>query len=46
MPAAGSDPPTPEDVYGQGQSVCLPAWQSWAKQAKELLDQIIRADAA
>ena len=49
MPEAGGDPLTPEDGSVQGQSVRLPARQPWAKQAKqakERLDPMMRADAA
>jgi len=46
MPEAGGDPLTPEDVYAKGLSVRLPAWQPWAKQAKQQLDQMMLADAA
>jgi len=46
IPETGGDPLTPEDVYVQGLSVRLPAWQPWAKQAKEHLDQMMLADAA
>ena len=46
VPEAGGDPLTPEDVYTQGLSVRLPAWQPWAKQAKQQLDQMMLADAA
>ena len=45
MPEAGGDPLTPEDTYVQAQSVRLPARQPWAKQAKEPLDPMMRADA-
>lgn len=38
IPEEGGDPLTLEDVYAQGQSVRLPAWQPWAKQAKAQLD--------
>ena len=48
-PEAGGDPLTPEDMYVQGQSVRLPAWQPWAKQEKQAkgqLDPMMRAEAA
>jgi putative transposase len=45
-PEAGGDPLTPEDVYAQGRKTQLPAWQKWAKQAKEQLDQMMLEDAA
>ena len=31
-------------MYTQRQSVQLPAWQDWARHAKEQLDQMMRAD--
>ena len=46
IPEEGGDPLTPEDVYAKGMPVRLPAWQAWAKQAKEQLDQMMVADAA
>jgi len=45
VPEQGGDPLTPADVYTQGSAVQLPAWQDWAKHAKEQLDQMMRADA-
>lgn len=46
IPEEGGDPVTPEDVYAHGAAVRLPAWQNWAKQAKEQLDQMMLGDAA
>ena len=46
MLEAGGDALTPEEMYVQGQSVRLPAWQPWAKQAKEQLDHMLLADTA
>ncbi len=46
IPETGGDPLTPEDVYAKGMTVRLPAWQGWAKQAKEQLDQMMHKDAA
>ena len=45
VPEQGGDPLTPADVYTQGSAVQLPAWQDWARQAKEQLDQMMRDDA-
>lgn len=40
VPEAGGDPVTPADVYHRRVVVQLPAWQSWAKAAKEKLEKL------
>lgn len=45
VPVEGGDPVTPADVYCRGVQVQIPAWQGWAKQAKEKLDDLLRLDA-
>ncbi len=45
VPTAGGDPVTPTEVYTQGIEVQLPAWQGWAKAAKEKLDALMAEDA-
>ena len=40
VPEAGGDPVTPADVYHRRVTVQLPAWQSWAKAAKEKLEKL------
>jgi transposase InsO family protein len=40
MPQAGGDPVTPADVYCRQVAVQLPAWQSWAKAAREKLKSL------
>jgi transposase InsO family protein len=42
-PEGGGDPLVPEEVYAGGQVVQLPAWQQWAKTAKEKLDELMGA---
>jgi putative transposase len=37
VPPAGGDPITPVDVYRDAKAVQLPAWQGWARAAKEKL---------
>ncbi len=44
-PVEGGDPVTPADVYCRGVAVQLPAWQGWAKAAKEKLDRMLDKDA-
>ena len=46
IPKAGGDPVTPKDVYCRGFEVQIPKWQTWARKAKEQLDQMIEKDAA
>ena len=43
VPEQGGDPVTPEDVYVKGQKVQIPRWQTWAKAAKDRLDQMMAA---
>jgi Integrase core domain len=38
-PSAAADPITPAEVYRDGKFVELPAWQGWAKAAKEKLEK-------
>lgn len=45
MPLEGGDPVTPVDVYAAGVEVGIPAWQGWAKAAKEKLDELMTIDA-
>lgn len=45
IPLAGGDPVTPADVYCRGVQVQIPAWQGWARAAKEKLDALLEADA-
>lgn len=40
MPLAGGDPVTPVDVYCGQVAVQLPAWQTWAKAAREKLKSL------
>jgi putative transposase len=40
VPAEGGDPVTPADVYRGKLTVQLPAWQGWAKAAKEKLEKL------
>lgn len=40
VPKAGGDPRTPIDVYRGEIEVQLPAWQGWAKAAKEKLEKL------
>jgi hypothetical protein len=41
-PEAGGDPLVPEEVYAGGEVVQLPRWQSWARAAKERLDELLQ----
>lgn len=45
IPNEEGDPLTPEEVYARGLTVQIPRWQSWARKAKEQLDQMIEKDA-
>jgi len=40
VPETGGDPVTPAEVYRGGLAVQLPAWQGWAKAAKEKLEKL------
>jgi putative transposase len=40
VPQTGGDPVTPAQVYRGGLAVQLPAWQGWAKAAKEKLEKL------
>ena len=40
VPEACGDPVTPQEVYGGKIAVQLPAWQGWAKAAKEKLEKL------
>lgn len=44
-PVAGGDVVTPADVYRRGVKVDIPAWQGWARAAKEKLDALLEKDA-
>lgn len=44
-PTQGGDPVTPADVYCRGVAVQIPAWQTWARAARERLDQLLAQDA-
>jgi hypothetical protein len=44
-PEEGGDPLVPLEVYRGDRQVRIPRWQSWAKAAKEKLDQML-AEAA
>lgn len=39
-PEGGGDPLVPEDVYARGESVGLPRWQGWAREAKKKLETL------
>ena len=41
IPPEGGDPVTPEEVYVHGLAVGIPQWQTWARQAKARLDQLM-----
>lgn len=45
VPTEGGDPVTPAEVYVGGVEVQLPAWQGWAKAAKEKLEALMKEDA-
>ena len=45
QPAAGGDVVTPDEVYRGKIAIVLPKWQSWAKAAKQKLDDAKAADA-
>lgn len=45
IPTEGGDPVTPADVYRHGVGVQIPAWQGWAREAKEKLENLFRQDA-
>lgn len=45
VPESGGDPVTPEEVYLGRVKPQLPRWQSWAKAAKEKLNQLTQAAA-
>jgi putative transposase len=40
-PDTSGDPLTPHDVYVHGRATTLPAWQSWARAARDKLDTMI-----
>jgi transposase InsO family protein len=42
----GGDRITPSDVYVEGRSIGIPAWQGWARRAKVKLDVMLGQDAA
>jgi len=44
-PESGGDPWVPAEVYTQEKTIGIPRWQTWAKGAKEKLDQLM-TDAA
>ncbi len=44
VPEAGGDPVTPSDVYRHAMAIQLPAWQGWAKAAKEKIDAMLRGE--
>ena len=46
VPPEGGDPLTPEDVYVGGRTIGIPAWQAWARRAKEKLEQWSAEEAA
>lgn len=45
VPIEGGDPVTPIEAYTSGIEIQLPAWQGWAKAAKEKLDALMNEDA-
>ena len=45
-PAVGGDPLTPQAVYVNGEVVTIPAWQGWAKRARQMLDDMLLNDMA
>jgi putative transposase len=40
VPPSAVDPVTPAEVYRDGRTVGLPAWQAWARAAKEKLEKL------
>jgi putative transposase len=46
VPAEGGDPLTPQDVYVGGRAIEIPAWQAWARRAREQLEQWATEEAA
>ncbi len=46
VPVTGGDPVTPAEVYAANIKVQLPAWQGWAKAAKEKLDEMLHTKVA
>ncbi len=44
VPESGGDPVTAADVYARGVAVGLPAWQGWARAAKEKMDRLMHPD--
>ena len=40
VPPAAVDPVTPAEVYRDAIAIQLPAWQGWAKAAKEKLEKL------
>ena len=45
QPVEGGDVVTPKDVYCGGQAIQLPRWQSWAREAKKKIEELLRVDA-
>jgi transposase InsO family protein len=45
VPVQGGDPLVPREVYAEGRPVRIPKWQSWARKAKEKLDQLMQTAA-
>jgi len=43
-PIEGGDPLTPAQVYLEGRAIELPAWQGWARAAKEKLEERLQKD--
>ena len=46
VPTEGGDPLTPQDVYVGGRAIEIPAWQAWARRAREQLEQWALEEAA
>lgn len=40
VPEGGGDPWVPAEVYVEGKAIGIPKWQSWAKGAKQKLDEL------
>lgn len=43
-PEKGGDPLTPARVYVQGEAIQLPAWQGWARAAREKLEELLKTE--
>ena len=41
IPESGGDPLTPQEVYAGGEVVQIPKWQSWAREAKKQMEELL-----